>query len=95
MQRRDGVVLGARTHDSVPSEHYVTDEVTVSVKSQLFGRVGGDDCRVLHIGAHRLTLYMCDAGGHGVSSVLLYADIETFVPSHVQRIEHPCKPLES
>ena len=96
MPRRDGVVTGARTHDSVPPEPYVTDEVTVSVKARPLERVGGDHCRGSQIGDHRLTLCMCDAVGHGIASTLLNdADIETFVPRHVQCSDHPCTPLQS
>ncbi|MEE9542994.1 MAG: PP2C family protein-serine/threonine phosphatase [Thermodesulfobacteriota bacterium] len=94
MNERD-LELAAKLHYSFLEESYSSDFVEVSVKGRPFDSVGGDYSSILPLSKDRLMVCMCDTVGHGITSALLAARVNTFVLTHMRQNRDPCGLIDS
>ena len=81
----------AEIHYGFLPHDYADDNIKIAVSIRPHHYVGGDYCNVIPLANNKMVVCMCDVAGHGISSALFAARINTFVAAHSHISHCPCE----
>ncbi len=90
----DNLKLAAKVHYSFMPRAYNDHDFDVDVHLTPLHNIGGDYCSIKLHQDNRLLLCICDVVGHGITSALLAARINTLVMTVRDDISDPCSLLD-
>lgn len=85
----------AEIHYGFLPHNYADDNVNIAVSIRPHHYVGGDYCNVIPLSNNKMVACMCDVAGHGISSALFAARINTFVAAHSHISHCPCELIKA